>query len=146
MATQRKQLTLREQIFDQRVKIWDLYCKSRVLEALENTKDKDFRDIYNTYDDSFRLWGGVEFVFWLQALVKKCKSYNSELEPIAIFPLPKGSQSDAVKINNLQVIAKQMGLDVAITSNRPLKPARVARLRTTTPKAKRGPGERGARV
>ncbi len=146
MTAQKKKLTLREQIAIERVRMWDLYCKSRVLETIENTNDKTFREIYDTYLYSFNLWGGVEFVFWLQALAKKCKSYNSELEPIAIFPLPKGSQSDAVKINNLQVIAKQMGLDVAITSNRPLKPARVSKPRTTTPKAKRGPGERGARV
>jgi hypothetical protein len=65
MTTQRKQLTLREQIFDQRVKIWDLYCKSRVLETLENTKDRDFRDMYGTYMNSFRFWGGVEFVFFV---------------------------------------------------------------------------------
>lgn len=127
MATQRKQLTLREQIFDQRVKIWDLYCKSRVLEALEKTKDSDFRDIYNTYDYSFRLWGGVEFVFWLQALVKKCKTYNSNLEPIAIFSLPKRSDGDKTKITMLKVMAKQMGLDVEITSRRALKPARVVK-------------------
>ena len=146
MTAQKTKLTLREQIEHEKIKIWDLYCKSRVLETIENTKDEVFKDFYNKYDYSFRLWGGVEFVFWLQALAKKCKSYNSELEPIAIFSLPKGSRGDAHKIKNLQVIAKQMGLDVAITSNRPLKPARVTKPRTTTPKAKRGPGERGARV
>ena len=146
MRAQKPKLTLREQIANERVRMWDLYCKSRVLETIEKTPDRSFKDIYNTYMYTFNLWGGVEFVFWLQALAKKCKSYNSELEPIAIFSLPKGSQSDAVKINNLQVIAKQMGLDVAITSNRPLKPARVSKPRTTTPKAKRGAGERGARV
>ena len=74
MATQRKQLTLREQIEHEKIKIWDLYCKSRVQEAIENTNDKVFKDIYNTYDYSFNLWGGVEFVFWLQALAKKCKT------------------------------------------------------------------------
>ena len=136
MATQRKQLTLREQIFDQRVKIWDLYCKSRVLEAIEKTKDSDFRDIYNTYDNSFRFWGGVEFVFWLQALVKKCKSYDSDLEPIAIFSLPKRSEGDSTKINMLKVMAKQMGLDVEITNNKPLKPARA--VKPPKPKYKRG--------
>jgi hypothetical protein len=146
MTARKTKLTLREQIEHEKIKIWDLYCKSRVQEALENTKDREFRDMYDTYMSSFRYWGGVEFVFWLQALAKKCKSYNSELESIAIFSLPKGSRSDAYKIKNLQVIAKQMGLDVAITSNRPLKPARVSKPRTTTPKAKRGPGERGAHV
>jgi hypothetical protein len=146
MTVSKSKLTLREQIANERVRMWDLYCKSRVLETIENTNDKTFREIYDTYMYSFNLWGGVEFVFWLQALVKKCKSYNSDLEPIAIFPLPKGSKSDAVKIKNLEIIAKQMGLDVAITSNRPLKPARVAKPRTTALKTKRGPGERGARV
>ena len=141
MATQRKQLTLREQIFDQRVKIWDLYCKSRVLEAIEKTKDKDFREIYNTYDYSFRLWGGVEFVFWLQALVKKCKSYNSDLEPIAIFSLPKRSDGDKTKITMLKVIAKQMGLDVEITSLRALKPA--PPVKPPKPKYKRGTATKG---
>ena len=146
MTARKTKLTLREQIANERVRMWDLYCKSRVLETIEKTPDHTFKDIYNTYMYTFNLWGGVEFVFWLQALAKKCKSYNSELEPIAIFPLPKGSKSDAHKIQNLQVIAKQMGLDVAITSNRPLKPARVTKPRTSTPKAKRGPGERGGNV
>jgi hypothetical protein len=146
MATQRKQLPLREQITNERLKIWDLYCKSRVLETLENTKDRDFRDMYNTYMSSFRYWGGVEFVFWLQAFVKKCKSYNSDLEPIAIFSLPKRSASDKAKIANLIVIAKQMGLDVEITSRRPLKPAQVRAPSMKQPKLKRGLGQRGARV
>ena len=136
MATQRKQLTLREQITNERLKIWDLYCKSRVLETLENTKDRDFRDMYGTYTNSFRFWGGVEFVFWLQAFVKKCKSYNSNLEPIAIFSLPKRGDGDKSKITMLKVIAKQMGLDVEITSRRALKPARP--VKPPKPKYKRG--------
>jgi len=136
MATQRKQLTLREQIANERLKIWDLYCKSRVLETLENTKDRDFRDMYSTYMNSFRFWGGVEFVFWLQAFVKKCKSYNSDLDPIAIFSLPKRSAGDQYKIAMLKVMARQMGLDVEITNNKPLKPARA--VKPPKPKYKRG--------
>ena len=122
MATKRKQLTLREQIEQEKLKIWDLYCKSRVQEAIENTNDKVFKDIYNTYDYSFNLWGGVEFVFWLQALAKKCKTYDSELGSIAMFSLPKRNDGDRTKIQMLSVIAKQMGLDVEITSLRALKP------------------------
>jgi hypothetical protein len=118
MATTRKKLTTREQIAQEKLKIWDLYCKSRVQETIENTKEDTYKDIYNTYMYSFNLWGGVEFVFWLQALAKKCKSYNSEIEPIAIFSLPKRNVDDKKKIINLQVIAKQMGLDVTITNNR----------------------------
>ena len=136
MTAQKTKLTLREQIEHEKIKIWDLYCKSRVQEALENTKDKDFKDIYDTYDYSFRLWGGVEFVYWLQALVKKCKSYNSDLEPIAIFSLPKRNDGDKTKITMLKVISKQMGLDVEITSRRELKPARP--VKPPKPKYKRG--------
>ena len=136
MATQRKQLTLREQIANERMHLWDLYCKSRVLETIENTKDEVFKDFYNKYEYSFRLWGGVEFVFWLQAFVKKCKTYNSDLEPIAIFPLPKRNVGDKTKINMLKVLAKQMGLDVEITSRRALKPARP--VKPPKPKYKRG--------
>ena len=136
MATQRKQLTLREQIFDQHVKIWNLYCKSRVQETLENTNDEVFKDFYNRYEYSFRVWGGVEFVFWLQAFVKKCKTYNSDLEPIAIFSLPKRNDGDKTKITMMKVIAKQMGLDVEITSLRALKPA--PPVKPPKPKYKRG--------
>jgi hypothetical protein len=136
MTAQKKKLTLREQIANERVRMWDLYCKSRVLETMENTNDKTFREIYDTYLYSFNLWGGVEFVFWLQALAKKCKSYNSELEPIAIFPLPKRNVGDKTKINMLKVIAKQMGLDVEITSLRALKPA--PPVKPPKPKYKRG--------
>ena len=136
MATRRKQLTLREQIFDQHVKIWNLYCKSRVQETLENTKDEVFKDFYNKYEYSFRVWGGVEFVFWLQALVKKCKSYNRDLEPIAIFSLPKRNDGDKTKITMMKVIAKQMGLDVEIASLRALKPA--PPVKPPKPKYKRG--------
>lgn len=146
MASTRKKLTTREKIAEEKFKIWDLYCKSRVQETLENTKDEVFKDFYNKYEYSFRLWGGVELAYWLQALVKKCKSYNSEFEPISIFPLPKRDKGDKAKIFNLQIIAKQMGLDVNITNNRQPKPAVVRKPRVTTPKVKRGPGERGARV
>ncbi len=136
MATQRKQLTLREQIEHEKIKIWDLYCKSRVQEAIENTNDKVFKDIYNTYDYSFNLWGGVEFVFWLQALAKKCKTYDGELESIAMFSLPKRNDGDRRKLLMLNVIAKQMGLDVEITSLRPLKPP--PPVKPPKPKYKRG--------
>ena len=146
MATAHKKLTTREQIAEEKFKIWDLYCKSRVQETLENTKEQTYKEFYNTYMYSFNLWGGVELVFWLQALAKKCKSYNSELDPIAIFSLSKRDKGDKTKIFNLQVIAKQMGLDVTITNNRQPKPAVVRKPRVTTPKVKRGPGERGARV
>ena len=136
MATPRKQLTLREQIEHEKIKIWDLYCKSRVQEAIENTNDKVFKDIYNTYDYSFNLWGGVEFVFWLQALAKKCKTYDGELESIAMFSLPKRNDGDRRKLLMLNVIAKQMGLEVEITSLRPLKPP--PPVKPPKPKYKRG--------
>ena len=136
MATQRKQLTLREQIAIERMHMWDLYCKSRVLETIENTKDEVFKDFYNKYEYSFRLWGGVEFVFWLQALVKKCKSYNRDLEPSAIFSLPKRNDGDKTKMTMMKVIAKQMGLDVEIASLRALKPA--PPVKPPKPKYKRG--------
>ena len=127
MVTQRRTLTTREKIKLQRLEIWNLYCKSRVVEVSENTKDDTFKDIYNTYNYSFRLWGGVELVFWLQALVKKFKSYNSEFEPIAIFALPKRTETKAAKLQHLKVIAHQLGLDVTITSNQTPKPTPAAK-------------------
>lgn len=122
MTAANKNLPLRDQIFNQKVKIWDLYCKSRVAETLEKTNEQTFREIYDTYIRSFTLWGGVEFVFWLQALVKKCRQYNAEIEPIYIFNLRQKNAGDREKITNLKVIAKQMGLDVTITNNRTPKP------------------------
>lgn len=116
MPASNNKLPIRDQIFNQKLKVWDLYCKSRVAETIENTKDQTFRDIYNTYNYSFNLWGGVEVVFWLQALVKKFRQYNSDIEPIYVFSTPKRGASDTEKIANLRVIAKQMGLDVTITN------------------------------
>lgn len=110
--------TIKEQIFDLKLKIWDLYCKSRVLETIEKTEDKTFKDIYKVYNYSFNVWGGVELVFWLQALVKKFKTYNPKIEQIYIFALSKKTDSDAKKLLNLKVIAKQMGLDVSIVKNK----------------------------
>lgn len=118
-----KKLPIRDQIFNQKLKIWDLYCKSRVAETIENTSDKTFRDIYNTYNYTFNLWGGVELVFWLQALVKKFRQYNSDIEPIFVFSTSKRSAGDSEKIRHLSVIAKQLGLDVTITNNRKAKPS-----------------------
>lgn len=122
MVASNKQLPIRDQISNQRLKIWDLYCKSRVAETLENTSDKTFRDIYNAYNYTFNLWGGVEFVFWLQALVKKFRQYNSNIEPIYVFSSSTKTAGDKEKMRNLQSIAKQMGLDVTITNNRKPKP------------------------
>ena len=127
MVAQRRKLTTREKIKQQRQEIWNLYCKSRVAEALENTKDSTFKDIYNTYSYSFNLWRGVELVFWLQALVKKFKTYNSNIEPITIFHLSKRTDTDAAKIQRLKDIAHQMGLDVTITSNQASKPTPAAK-------------------
>ena len=118
MSAKRKQLSLKEQIELEKHKIWDLYCKSRVLEAIENTDDKTFKQIYDIYNYSFNLWGGVEFEFWIQALAKKCKSYNAEISNLSVFALANRNDSEKMKIRRLEVIAKQMGLDVSIQSNR----------------------------
>lgn len=125
MATEAKKLPIRDQIFNQKLKIWDLYCKARVAETIENTPDKTFREIYSTYDYSFNLWGGVEAVFWLQALVKKFRQYKPEIEPIFVFSTPAKSAGDNEKIMHLNLIAKQLGLDVKITNNRTPKPRTV---------------------
>lgn len=106
-----------KQIFNQKLKIWNLYSKMRVAQTLENTKEQTFRDIYNTYSYSFNLWGGVELVFWLQALVKKFKSYDSDIEPIYIYSLSKRNDNRDYKLNQLKAIAKQMNLDVTIKLN-----------------------------
>lgn len=113
-----KSITIKEQIFNQKLEIWDLYCKLRVQETIENEGDRTFKDIYLTYLRTFNVWGGVELVFWLQALVKKFRGYNKQIEQIYIFSLSKQTDSDAMKLRNLKAIAKRMGLDVTITHNK----------------------------
>lgn len=129
MSQSDKKLPIRDQIFNQKLKIWDLYCKLRVAETIEKTDDKSFRDIYNAYNYTFNLWGGVELVFWLQALVKKFRQYNPEIEPIYVFSSTKRTSGDNEKIRHLQVIANQLGLDVTITNNRTPKQRAVRKIR-----------------
>jgi hypothetical protein len=146
MATARKKLTIREQIFNERVKAWNLYERMQVQKVLENTSEDKQEDIYSSYINIYRYWGGVEFIYWLRAVGDICRHHNKDIENFAIFHLPARDKGDKTKIFNLQIIAKQMGLDVTITNNRQPKPAVVRKPRVTTPKVKRGPGERGARV
>ncbi len=117
MAKTKIKPSLREQIFDEKVKIWTLYEKMQVQKALENTNQSKQREIYLDYISTFNYWGGVEFVFWLGAIAKMCKKQNNKVGNVAIFSLPKRNDSDDAKIRNLKVIARQMGLNVTITKN-----------------------------
>jgi hypothetical protein len=117
MVTQRRKLTLREQIFNEKVKVWSLYNSMQVQKVLEHTSIDEQDDINYSFTKIYKYWGGVEFVNWLRAVCKICRDRNKEIENIIIFNLPKRTASDDYKINNLKVIAKQMGLDVTITKN-----------------------------
>ncbi len=117
MAAQRRKLTLREQIFNEKVKAWNLYNSMQVQKVLEHTSRDEQDEINYTYKKIYKYWGGVEFVNWLRAVYKICRDRNKNIENIIILNLPKRTDSDAVKIHNLKVIAKQMGLDVTITKN-----------------------------
>ena len=132
MATQRKKLTLREQIFNEKVKIWDLYNRMQVQRVLENTSDVKQKELYNAFAHIYRLWGGVEFVNWLRAVGQICRNNDKELENFVLFHLPKRNSSNKVKMMNLQVVARQMGLDVTITNNRQARPEVVRKPKSIT--------------
>ncbi len=117
MAKTKIKPSLREQIFDEKVKIWTLYEKMQVQKTLENTSDRKQREIYLDYLSTFNYWGGVEFVYWLSAIAKMCKKHDKEVDNVAVFSMPKRNDSEANKLTRLRVIAKQMGLDVTITKN-----------------------------
>lgn len=117
MATQRKKLSLREQIFNEKVKAWTLYNRMQVQKVLENTSAKEQQDLYHAYAKIYKIWGGVEFVNWLRAVGQICRNNDKDIENFALFHLPKRTDSDNNKIHNLKIIAKQMGLDVTITKN-----------------------------
>jgi hypothetical protein len=117
MATQRRKLSLREQIFNEKVKAWNLYNRMQVQKVLENTSAAEQQDLYYSFAKIYRMWGGVEFVNWLRAVGQICRDKDKDIDNFVLFHLPKRTDSDANKIQNLKVIAKQMGLDVTITKN-----------------------------
>lgn len=117
MAPQRKQISLREQIFNEKVKAWNLYNRMQVQKVLENTSAKEQQDLYYAYAKIYKIWGGVEFVNWLRAVGQICRKNDKEIENFVLFNLPKRTNSEEYKMHNLKVIAKQMGLDVTITKN-----------------------------
>ena len=117
MATQRKKLTLQEQIQNEKLKIWDLYNRMQVQRVLENTNEYKQKELYSAFVSTYLVWGGVELSNWLRAVGQICRNNNKELENFVLFHLPKRNASDKVKMMNLQVVAKQMGLDVTITKN-----------------------------
>ena len=117
MTKSKKKLSLREQLFDAKVKVWTLHHKMQVQKVLENTSESKQREIYLDYLQTFRVWGGVEFVNWLSAVAKMCKKQDGNIDNVAVFYLPKRNDSEQAKITNLKIIAKQMGLDVTVIKN-----------------------------
>jgi hypothetical protein len=115
MPKQRRKLSLREQIFNEKVKAWTLYNRMQVQKVLENTSANEQQDLYHSFAKIYRMWGGVEFVNWLRAVGEICRNNDKDIENFVLFHLPKRNESDAKKIHNLKVVAKQMGLDVEIT-------------------------------
>jgi hypothetical protein len=119
-----KQQSTRQQAVAQRQRVFEIaekFEETQVFERLSQQQRDQLDSMYRGYQ---RDYGAVAYQYWLRAVVRSMRPNIKNLNQVQVHELQSRSAGDKQKIFYLQVMAKQMGLDVTITNNRAAKPAR----------------------
>ena len=118
MEAERKSVHLREKIEEQKQHIFEIAEKHQeqiVFERITQEQRDQLDAILRSYQ---RNYGVVAYQYWLRAVVRSMKPNMKHLNQVLVYELQSRTSSDAQKQRFLNVMAKQMGMDVTITNNR----------------------------
>ena len=118
MEAERKSVHLREKIEEQKQHIFEIAEKHQeqiVFERITQEQRDQLDAILHSYQ---RNYGVVAYQYWLRAVVRSMKPNMKHLNQVLVYELQSRTSSDAQKQRFLNVMAKQMGMDVTITNNR----------------------------
>ena len=118
MDAERKSVRLREKIEEQKQHIFEIAEKHQeqiVFERITQEQRDQLDAILHSYQ---RNYGVVAYQYWLRAVVRSMKPNMKHLNQVLVYELQSRTSSDAQKQRFLNVMAKQMGMDVTITNNR----------------------------
>ena len=121
MDAECKSVRLREQVAEQRQRVFEIaekFEELKVFERLTQEQRERLDGILHSYQQQY---GPVPFQYWLRAVVRSMKGNIQYLNQVLVYELLARSDSDKQKLNFLGVMAKQMHLDVTITNNSVLK-------------------------
>ena len=119
-----KQQSARQQAVAQWQRVFEIaekFEETQVFERLSQQQRDQLDSMYRGYQ---RNYGSVAYQYWLRAVVRSMRANIKNLNQVQVYELQSRSAGDKQKIFYLQVMAKQMGMDVTITNNRSAKPAR----------------------
>lgn len=93
----------------------DKYEETLILERLTDRQKEDLNAMLQGYQ---RMYGPVQYHNWLRAILRSMNNYFTDIGHVLISPALERKHSDVMKKKFLEVIAKQMDVDVTVTLNR----------------------------
>ena len=128
MEAERKSVRLREKIEEQKQHIFEIAEKHQEQLIFERLTQAH-RDQLNTMLHSYhQQHGAVTYQYWLRAVIRSMRPNMKHLNQVLVYELQSHTSSDAQKQRFLNVMAKQMGMDVTITNNRVPKPGKKSKV------------------
>ena len=124
MDAKRKSVRLREQVAQQKQRVFEIaekYQEQLVFERMPQSARDELDMMLYRYQQQH---GPVSYQYWLRAVVRSMKVNIQYQNRVLVYELQSRSVSDKHKIKFLDVMGKQMGLDITITNNSVLKPGK----------------------
>ena len=128
MDAERKSVRLRKQAAEQRQHVFEIaekYEEQLIFERITEEQRDQLDAILYSYQ---RNYGVVAYQYWLRAVVRSMKPNMKHLNQVLVYELQSRTSSDSQKQRFLNVMAKQMGMDVTITNNRVPKPGKKSKV------------------
>jgi len=122
VEAERKSVLLHKQAAEQRQHVFEISEKHQEQLIFERITEEQRDHSYQ------RNYGVVAYQYWLRAVVRSMKPNMKHLNQVLVYELQSRTSSDAQKQRFLNVMAKQMGLDVTITNNRVPKPGKKSKV------------------
>lgn len=119
-----KQQSSRQQVVAQKQRVFEIADLLEEMQVYERLTQKQRDELDMMYRGYQRDYGAVAYQYWLRAVVRSMRPNIKNLNQVVVHELLSRSNGDTGKILYLQIMARQMGADVTITSNRVARPAR----------------------
>ncbi len=112
---------LREKVLELKAQVYNLTQKYEETLILERLTDKQKDDLNYMLQSYQRMYGPVQYNNWLRAVVRSMRGYFTGIGQVLISPVLDRKSNDAMKKKFLEVMAKQMDVDVTVTLNKKKK-------------------------